>query len=152
MSPRGKQKNVSPPQSPTPQDQGKVEERYNPADAEYFRQLIIQKRELILRQLGLLTEATRNAAQEVTRDNSAYSLHMADEGTDAQEREKLFLLASREGRYLKYLDRALRMIEEGTYGYCTECKQPIEKRRLEIVPTAHLCITCKRKEEERRGG
>ncbi|MFN3822057.1 MAG: TraR/DksA family transcriptional regulator [bacterium] len=127
-------------------------ERYSPKDAEYFRQIIIQKRETILRQLGLLTEATRSASQEIMNDNSTYSLHMADQGTDAQEREKLFLLASREGRYLKYLERALRMIDEGTYGICTDCGQPIEKRRLEVVPTARLCIACKQKEEQRRGG
>lgn len=126
-------------------------ERYSPAHADYFRQLINERRENLMRQLGLLKEATRNTVQEYSGDNSTYTLHMADQGTDAQEREKAFLLASREGRYLKYLDRALQMIEEGTYGICQDCKEPIQKKRLELVPTARLCIACKLKEEQKRG-
>lgn len=126
-------------------------ERYSDADKGYFRRLINERRENIMRQLGLLTEATRNTVQEYSGDNSTYTLHMADQGTDAQEREKAFLLASREGRYLKYLDRALQTIDEGTYGYCQECRGSIQKRRLELVPTARLCIACKLKEEQKRG-
>ncbi len=134
---------------PKPQPEVDVE-RYSPADAEYFRNLIIERSNKILRQLGLLTEATCNTLQEYSGDNSTYTLHMADQGTDAQEREKAFLLASREGRYLKYLNRALEMIKEGTYGICTDCGQPIQKKRLELVPTARLCTACKIKEEQRR--
>jgi len=125
---------------------------YSREDAERFRKLILERRDKILRQLGLLAEATRNTVQEYSGDNSTYTLHMADQGTDAQEREKAFLLASREGRYLKYLDRALQMIKEGTYGYCQDCGEPIQKKRLELVPTAKLCIACKMKEEQKRGG
>jgi RNA polymerase-binding protein DksA len=126
-------------------------ERFNANDKGYFRELINNRREDIMRQLGLLTEATRSTTQDYSGDNSTYTLHMADQGTDAQEREKTFLLASREGRYLKYLDRAIQMIDEGTYGICQECKDPIQKKRLELVPTARLCIACKLKEEQKRG-
>ena len=137
--------------SPKTVKKKKVEaERYSRRDARHFRRLIMERRENILRQLGLLTEATRNTVEEYSGDHSTYSLHMADQGTDAGEREKAFLLASREGRYLRYLDRALVMIDEGTYGYCTECNKPMQKQRLELVPTARLCIDCKHKEEQRR--
>ena len=125
-------------------------ERYSPQDAELFRRILLSRREAMLRELGLLTDPSRNATQESNSDNSTYSLHMADQGTDAQEREKTFMLASREGRYLKYLNRAIEMIREGTYGYCTDCGEPIQKKRLELVPTARLCIACKRKEEQNR--
>jgi len=133
------------------EDQTSTElELYSVKDREYFHNLILQRREKILRELGRLTEATRNTVQEYSGSHSTYSLHMADQGTDAQEREKTFLLASREGRYLKYLDRALTMIKDGRYGYCTTCKKPIQKKRLELVPTARLCIDCKLKEEQMR--
>ena len=125
-------------------------ERYSPEDAEYFRQVILERREKFLNEMGLLTDPKRTNSQEYNNDNSTYSLHMADQGTDAQEREKTFLFASREGRYLKYLDRALKMINDGIYGICTDCSEPIQKKRLELVPTARLCIACKRKEEQRR--
>ena len=125
-------------------------ELYSNEDSEYFRELILKRRTKLLLELGRLTEASKNTVQEYSGNHSTYSLHMADQGTDAQEREKTFLFASREGRYLKYLDRALRMIDDGTYGYCGECRKPIQKKRLELVPTSRLCVTCKLKEEKLR--
>ena len=125
-------------------------ERYSAEDAVIFQDIILKRREKILREMGLLTEATRASSQDGSDDNSTYSLHMADQGTDAQEREKAFLFASREGRYLKYLNRALKMIREGSYGVCTDCGEAIQKKRLELVPTARLCISCKQKEEQQR--
>lgn len=100
--------------------------------------------------MGILTEATRSNVKETGSENSTYSLHMADQGTDSQEREKTFMFASREGRYLKYLNRALEMIDNKTYGKCSDCEQFIQKKRLELVPTARLCISCKLKEEQSR--
>ena len=124
--------------------------RYSSKNRKYFRELILKRRTKLLRELGRLTEASKNTIQEYSGNHSTYSLHMADQGTDAQEREKTFLFASREGRYLKYLDRALRMIDDGTYGHCSECDKPIQKKRLELVPTSRLCIACKLKEEKLR--
>jgi len=125
-------------------------ELYSPDHVEYFRGIIMERRNKILKVLDQLTEATRNTVQEYSGSHSTYSLHMADQGTDAQEREKAFLFASREGKYLKYLDRALKMLDEGTYGYCDSCGDPIQKKRLELVPTSRLCIACKLKEEQSR--
>jgi RNA polymerase-binding protein DksA len=75
-------------------------------------------------------------------ENSTYSLHM-EQGTDAMEREKTFLFASREGKFLNYLDDALKRIERGDYGFCTECGKLIDKERLEAVPHSTLCVKCK---------
>jgi len=122
--------------------------RYSPDDSEYFRRLILEKREKIVEGLNKFAETSRSTVQEYSGNHSTYSLHMADQGTDAQEREKTFMFASREGRYLKYLDRALSMIDAGTYGYCDNCGQLIQKKRLELVPTSRLCIACKLKLEQ----
>ena len=59
------------------------------------------------------------------------------------EREKTFLFASREGKFLNYLDDALKRIERGDYGFCTECGKLIDKERLEAVPHSTLCVKCK---------
>ena len=47
------------------------------------------------------------------------------------------------------INRALERIEEGTYGICTNCGQPIQAERLEALPWAELCIDCQRKEGTR---
>ena len=59
------------------------------------------------------------------------------------EREKTFLFASREGKFLNHLEDALSRIDRGEYGRCTVCGKLIEKERLEAVPHAQQCLQCK---------
>jgi len=124
-------------------------ELYRPEDREFFRKLIMRKRVELMKELGYLKETSlERTMDEYSGENSTYSFHMADQGTDAQEREKAFMLASREGKFLAHLDRALERIEDGTYGLCSECGQPIAKKRLEAVPHARMCVDCKTKLEQ----
>lgn len=58
-------------------------------------------------------------------------------------------LRNREALYIKKVDEALRRIEDGTFGQCTECEEDIELRRLEARPTANLCVGCKEDQERR---
>lgn len=125
-------------------------EVFRKKDLPHFKKLILRKREKLLEELGYLKETSlEKSYQDYTGEHSTYSFHMADQGTDAQEREKAFLFASREGRFLSYLDRALERIEEGKYGYCDSCGEPIAKARLEAVPTTRLCLACKSKQEDK---
>ena len=48
---------------------------------------------------------------------------------------------------LNKIDRALKSIDDGTYGQCSKCKEAIESGRLEIMPYAELCITCQREKK-----
>jgi DnaK suppressor protein len=118
---------------------------YSKTDLERFKKIILEKRKEILEEL----ESLKSTMMDVTTgqyeiENSTYSLHM-EQGTDAMEREKTFLFASREGKFLNYLDDALQRIEHGTYGFCSECGNLIDKERLEAVPHAHQCVKCKMK-------
>jgi RNA polymerase-binding transcription factor DksA len=85
-------------------------------------------------------------------DLSGYSFHMADAGTDAMEREKAFQLASVEGRSLMEINEALRRLYRGEYGTCETCGQPIARARLEVMPHARLCVSCKEQEEKAQRG
>ena len=121
---------------------------YAPEWKEYFREIILKKRKEILHELNYLRETSmETTADQYSGDNSTYSYHMADQGTDAQEREKAFMFATREGKMLRLLDQALERIDADTYGYCQETNAPIEFKRLEAIPHARLCIECKREEE-----
>jgi DnaK suppressor protein len=118
---------------------------YGKRDLGHFKTIILEKRKEILEEL----ESLKSTMMDVTTgqyeiENSTYSSHM-EQGTDAMEREKTFLFASREGKFLNYLDDALKRIENGTYGFCTECGTLMDKERLEAVPHAHQCIDCKTK-------
>lgn len=120
----------------------------NEADREYFRKLLEEKRRLASSDLEEYERVSRSdEAQESAEDRSAYSLHMADRGTDAMEREKNMLFAQREGSYIDYLDEALERVEDGTFGACRVCGNEIGRARLEAVPVATQCIKCKSKDD-----
>ncbi len=88
--------------------------------------------------------------RDAAGDLSAYSFHMADLGTDAMEREMAFQKAAKEGGVIKELREALKRLYRGEYGMCESCSQRIGRPRLEAVPEARLCISCKEKEERRQ--
>ena len=118
-----------------------------------FKKLIMEKKQTLLMELGYLEAASMNTtSQDQSGDLSAYSFHMADQGTDTMEREMAFSLASREGRFLHHLNEALGRIEAGHYGICRTCEKEISDSRLEAVPHATQCIVCKTNEEKKQRG
>lgn len=128
---------------PAPPVKKKAVKGFNAKELTYFRGIITEKRKEILEELAILKESMMDVTTgEYASENSTYSTHM-EQGTDAMEREKTFLFASREGKFLNYLDDALKRIDKGTYGFCINCGKLIPKARLEAVPHAQLCIECK---------
>ncbi len=122
-----------------------VRKGYTKPELDRFKEIILEKRKEILEELESLKSSMMDVTTgEYVTENSTYSLHM-EQGTDAMEREKTFLFASREGKFLNYLDDALKRIETGSYGFCTECGTLIDKARLEAVPHAQQCVKCKMK-------
>jgi len=118
---------------------------------EHYKNLLLEKRTELKDQLGIIRETSfKNTMKDSSGDNSSYSFHMADQGTDAQEREKAFMFAYREGRLIYHIDEALERIDKGIFGLCAECEKPISKDRLEAVPHARMCIKCKSKEEKEK--
>lgn len=125
--------------------------RFSKARLDKYRKLIQEKRVTLMKELDYLEDSNMaSTITESTGDISSYSYHMADQGTDAMEREKAFLWASREGRFLYHLNQALERIENGTYGYCEECHKPISDDRLGAVPHCRLCISCKTSDDARK--
>src|SRR4051812_42481032 len=61
----------------------------------------------------------------------------------------VFKLRDRERQLAQKIDEALARIDEGTFGTCADCEEPIEIRRLEARPVSTLCIACKEKQEHR---
>lgn len=116
-----------------------------------YEKLLLAKRAELVEGIEDLRKESANTIKDATGDLSSYSYHMADLGTDAQEREKKFHLASKSGRLLYHIDEALRRIKEGTYGKCQQCGKDISVARLEAVPHARLCIDCKEAEEKAKG-
>lgn len=117
---------------------------YSDEELEYFKQIIIKKRDEAENELNTLQTSLRES-MENSSDESAYSFHMADAGTDAQEREKTYMLFNRTKKFIRYLDDALVRIENKTYGVCKVTGKKIAKGRLEAVPHTQLSIEAKLK-------
>lgn len=113
---------------------------------QHFEKRLLEERKRVLKELGHHDETFEGG----DREQSAYSFHMADQGTDAMEREKAFLFASQEGRFLWHIDQALRRLYRSpdTFGICHGCGQMIAYDRLDALPHARYCINCKQKEED----
>ena len=123
------------------------------SDMKKFKKLLLVKKKAQLEEMGgLMKTRVGETIKESTGDLSSYSYHMADQGTDAMEREMAFMFASKSGRLIYHIDEALRRIDEGEYGNSVSCEKPISKVRLEAVPYARLCIECKSSEEDKKAG
>lgn len=116
---------------------------------EHLRQRLLDERERALRSLGQFDERAKEPGEQNDSDLYSYSDHIADLGTDAMEREKMLLFASKEGRYLYRIEDALfRLLKDSeSFGRCKTCGQKIPFERLDALPHVRYCIDCKVKEE-----
>ncbi|AXJ02310.1 transcriptional regulator, TraR/DksA family [Cyclonatronum proteinivorum] len=119
---------------------------YSDEELEYFRNIILKKRTEAEQDLEMLQAIIRESTEN-SSDESAYSYHMADAGTDAQEREKTYMLFNRTKKFIRYLDDALTRIDNKTYGVCRVTKKKISKGRLEAVPHTQISIEAKLKQK-----
>ncbi len=88
----------------------------------------------------------REALSEASGENN-YRDHMADQGSATFARELDMTLEENAREVLRQIERALERLESGEYGVCIRCGKAIDVSRLEAIPTADLCITCKEWEE-----
>jgi len=96
-----------------------------------------------------ITDSEAEMADLVQSDSDTAGDDQADTGSKTFEREHEMHLTSSHRDMLSQTDRALSRIENGTYGQCENCGNPIGKARLQAFPRATLCMTCKQREERR---
>ena len=102
-----------------------------------------------LKALGIFDSMAKLDRESMDSDLSNYTDHMADQGTEAMEREKAALFATKEGRYIYRLEEALRRLysDPEKFGSCHTCGADVGFDRLDALPHARYCIDCKLKEE-----
>ena len=75
-----------------------------------------------------------------------------EEAAEALELEKRSVLERRVKEQIAGVEHALHKFDEGTYGFCDSCGQPIDPERLEAIPEASLCIKCKAQQAKNAKG
>ncbi len=119
------------------------------AQLEHLEKRLLEERARALRALGLFDQMTKADREAGDTDFSAYTDHMADQGTEAMEREKAALFATKEGRYLYRIEEALRRLynDPDNFGLCHGTGKPIAFERLDALPHARYSIEYKKKLE-----
>lgn len=115
-----------------------------PERLKHYEKRLLEERERAQEALRSNAALFDSASPDADGELTEYPFHMADQGTDAMELEKSFLLASQEGRLLWQIDEALRQLyrEPETFGRCSNCGRAIGAERLEALPYTQLCIDC----------
>ena len=107
-----------------------------------FKSMILDKKSKTEKDM----EDNKKRADEILKSNSTntlYSSHMADASADHTDMERAYYFIAREKKFITYLNRALDMMDDGTFGKCKECSNLISKERLEEVPHTTKCFNCK---------
>ena len=119
-----------------------IKDRYNDADLEEFKTLILDKIKTAKTQLKLIESAYRNDSNNGTDDTSP-TFKAFDEGSAVMSKESNSQLAIRQEKFIRDLKNALIRIESKTYGICRVTGKLINKERLKLVPHATLSIEAK---------
>ncbi|HEU5280171.1 MAG TPA: TraR/DksA C4-type zinc finger protein [Gaiellaceae bacterium] len=118
-------------------------------DTDRFREALLEERARVEAALQNLHEETAGTLSEDAGEETAYDNHLADTATETYDRELDYTLEENAEHLLAEIDAALKRIEAGTYGICTNCGKQIPEERLEALPWATLCIDCQRDRERR---
>ena len=112
-------------------------------DFNVLRSRLEQEQKQLTEELEQLNASSRS----IERRNGSPFGKVEEEANGAADLEKRVALQSRIRDTLVQLEHALQKLDEGTYGLCDSCEQPINPARLEALPLAALCVNCKALQE-----
>jgi len=121
---------------------GRLEEKEVATKYNKLRSHLQNEQKRLVGELEQLKADIRPA--EVRREGSPFGKR-EEEASESFELEKRLALEKQIRDHLSGVEQALRKFEEGTYGLCDSCGQPIASDRLEALPQASLCMNCKAK-------
>ena len=119
-----------------------------PEDLNVYRRVLESLRSRLRGDLDQMTEEALNrGGPDGSGAISHMPVHMADLGTENFDQDFMLGMIENEQETLVQINEALDRIDQGIYGRCTECSEPITKSRLQAIPYAATCIECARKLE-----
>lgn len=101
---------------------------------------------LLRKQSELLTGTAAKPLQWSMENNSGRQGDLADQAVGNNEVHITLKLKQTDAKILQAIEEALSRIEEGSYGVCRDCSEPIAPARLDAIPWTRVCIACKEKQ------
>jgi len=117
------------------------------ADTARFRELLLDERKRVIDAIDNIHAENPGSMTDETEELGFQGNHLGDVATATFDREMASTLEDNSNHVLAEIDAALLRIDDGTFGICGRCGQPIGAERLEALPWATLCIEDKRKQE-----
>ena len=111
--------------------------------------LLAKYRKLLLEEKQRILNNSKNALQNELVLSPDDLPDETDLAASEISQNLVFKLRDRERQLLSKIDEALARMDEGHFGTCQDCEEPIEPRRLEARPMSTLCIACKEKQEHK---
>ncbi|MFW6119073.1 MAG: TraR/DksA family transcriptional regulator [Planctomycetota bacterium] len=122
-------------------------------DVEQFRRMLVDLKRKLTNNIDHLQNGALKTGGESVNDLSEVAAeHMADRGSDNFVQDLMVRILQDCDAEVCDINRALAKIDDGTYGLCEDCAEPISRKRLSALPFARLCIECKREEEKHLAG
>lgn len=109
--------------------------RVTKKETEKYRRALVEKKDSLSQEMVKNKDAGQENSEEITQD-------IADKASSSYTKEFLFSLSDGERVLLQQIDQALARVDEGNYGLCTNCGNPIPEKRLEAVPWTPYCVDC----------
>ena len=105
-------------------------------NVEHFKEILLMRKAELEKILFNISSEINDISRCDIKDDGDYAAASMDSGRDYQ----IYLNQKKE---LAEIEEALKRIEEGTYGICQMCDEPISEERLKIKPYAKYCIICR---------
>ena len=112
----------------------------NKNDIEFFQKLLQDELDALLAKAGI-------AVGELIGSDYTSEADPLDRATEEEARNNQLRIRGRESRLISKIKKSLQAIEEGSYGVCEDCEEPIAMARLKARPVTSYCIACKTKQE-----
>jgi DnaK suppressor protein len=115
--------------------------RMSKKEMEKYRRLLEEKKATLSVDIAKTRSAEEETSEELTQD-------IADKAVSSYTREFLYSLTDGERSTLLQIDDAIARIDDGSYGFCVNCGQPMAEKRLTAVPWAPYCVDCQELSEK----
>lgn len=107
-----------------------------------LRASLESRRSEIAREVGFMSDEIRSIGEDQGIENGSLGNHMAEDGSNVMEAERLSTISEDLRSLLNQIDAAFRRMDDGSYGICERCGKPINEERLEAFPYVAHCIEC----------
>jgi len=120
----------------------KDSDHFKTKDLDNFKETLLKKKSELIQ----LLHKNQSYGREI--DSEGEAMDIVDKASSSYTKEFLFSRSNQERLFLLAVKEALDRIEDGSFGECSNCDEPINLKRIQAVPWAKLCLACQELEEQ----